>query len=79
MVARALALIGGLAAGAATIMLSLLFLSNEFQEAESAAQWGGHPVLGKAGAIIAALVFAGSSGWVTYRLLRFAITGPESK
>jgi multisubunit Na+/H+ antiporter MnhB subunit len=79
MLARVLSLIAGLVIGAATIILPLLFLSNEFQEAESAAQWGGHPELGKVGAIAAALVFVGISGWVTYRLLRFTATGRQSK
>jgi small-conductance mechanosensitive channel len=59
------------------IFYSLLFLSNEFQEAESAYQWTNHKRIGLAIAILAVLVFAAVSGYLACRLLRFAFTGQK--
>jgi hypothetical protein len=75
---RLLSLVAGLTAGAVAILLPLLFISNEFSEAESAEQYGGHPLLGKIGAVLAGLAFAGILGYVGYRLIRYAVKSPES-
>jgi hypothetical protein len=69
---RVLSFVVGLVAGAIAIPLPLLFISNELREAESAKQYGGHPVLGSIAAVLTAVVFAGLAGFVAYRLLRFA-------
>jgi hypothetical protein len=42
-----LSFVVGLIAGSIAIALPLLFISNELQEAESAKQYGGHPLLGR--------------------------------
>ena len=79
---RALSLLAGLAAIPTAVVLPLLFLSNEFQEAESANQWGGHPSAGVikallAGVVLIGVAFAGGVGFVAYRLLRFALMGSK--
>jgi hypothetical protein len=67
--ARMLSFVVGLIAGSIAIALPLLFISNELQEAESAKQYGGHPLLGSVAAVLTGLVFAGFAGFVAY--LRF--------
>jgi hypothetical protein len=73
-----LSFVVGLIAGSIAIALPLLFISNELQEAESAKQYGGHPLLGSVAAVLTGLVFAGLAGFVAYRLLRFAFKAARS-
>ena len=76
---RVIRLLGGLLAIPVAIFLPLLFIANEFQEAESAREWGGHPLLGTVAAALVGLAFAGGVEFLAYQLLRFALRGPESR
>jgi hypothetical protein len=58
---RALSLLAGLAAIAVAVVLPLLLISNEFQKAESAHQWGGHPSAGVIRAVLVRVVLVGAA------------------
>lgn len=70
------------AAGLAFILigtvLPLLFIANELQEAQSAPQWGGDPIFISVAGVAAGLSFAAVCGFAAFRLIRFAIRGPNS-
>jgi hypothetical protein len=76
---RALSLIVGLIVGAIALVWPLLFVSNEFQEAESAPQLASHGLFGKTGAVVAALALACILGFVSFRLIRFGLRGPKPR
>jgi hypothetical protein len=72
---RVLCFLGGLAAAIIAMGLPVLFLSNELQESELASGFATHPKLLVISAVLMALAFASVSGYVAYRLLRFALRG----
>jgi hypothetical protein len=66
----------GVCTGLIALLLPLLFLANELQEAESAKQYGGHgSLLGAIGGSVVVLSAAGLFGVVAYILLRFSLRG----
>jgi len=66
----------GLCSAFVALIIPLLFLANELQEAESAKQYGGHASLsGAIGGIAAVLLVAGLFGTGAYILLRFSFYG----
>jgi hypothetical protein len=69
----------GLCSACVALVIPLLFLANELQEAESAKQYGGHASLsGAIGGITAVLLVVGFFGVVAYILLRFCFYGRKS-
>ena len=78
---RVLTFLAGLIAAAIAILLPLLFLSNELQEADSASQWGMKPLhifVARVVSVVVALGFAALAGFTAYRLLRFTFKGPKT-
>jgi hypothetical protein len=73
-----LRLIAGLTAIPVVVVLLFLFIHNELQESQSAAQWGGHAFPGLVVGLVFASGFAALSGFAACRLIRFALKGPKS-
>ena len=72
---RVLSLIGGLVAIPVAIMLPILFISNELNEAQGARQLGGHPLTGSILAVVIGIGFAVIVAFIAWVLLKFAIKG----
>jgi hypothetical protein len=70
----------GLAAMIAAVFFPLLFFANEYNEMQSAKQYGGHvSVPGAIGGILTVLLFAGFLGVIAYVFIRYSIRGEKSK
>lgn len=70
---RILGFLAALALIPCATLLPLFFLSNELQEAKSARQWGGNPILGTIIAVAISLAFASASAFGAFLLFRFAL------
>ena len=69
----------GLVASLAAVMIPLLFISNELQEAKSARQYGGHVSFwGAIGGSLTVLIVAVFFALIAYVLLKFSVGGPKT-
>jgi phage shock protein PspC (stress-responsive transcriptional regulator) len=77
---RLLSCLTGLITAGAAVLLPLLFLANELQEADSAPRWSMDPVtisVLRVVSVVIALGFAALGGFIAYRLFQFALKRPE--
>ena len=71
---------GGFFAAIAAIVVPLLFISNELQEAESARQYGDHTSFwGAIGGSLTVLVLAGLFALIAFVLLQFSFRGSKPR